>query len=89
MTGTDAAELALQALMDCHRDAKWIASHSINYQCRVTFSEGFADATQLAAMACMVRDAIAQRIALIQPVISSAIAEREKSYRESGLKALH
>lgn len=66
------AEAALMALRNSHRDTGWIANAALDHSMRLVIDEGFGEAMELANKACKVRDAIAQRIAMLEPEIASA-----------------
>lgn len=89
MTGTDAAELALQALLDSQRDAAWLADAALDDAMKRALSDGWGAAMQLADKAIAVRNAIAERLAVIQPMITAVIAEREQSDRAADLAVTH
>lgn len=89
MSPTDAAELALQALVDCHRDANWIVDAALTEAMSRVLVDGWEESLHLVNKAIHLRSAIAQRIAIVQPLIATAIAEREKADREDGLAVTH
>lgn len=89
MTGTDAAELALQALVNCHRDVNWIVNAALTEAMSRVLVDGWEESLHLVNKAIYLRSAIAQRIAIVQPLIATAIAEREKADRDAGLTVPH
>lgn len=89
MTGTDIAELALQALVDCQRDADWMVGATLNEAMGRVLQDGGEGSLQLANNAILMHHAITRRLAILQPLIATAIAEREKADRDAGLSVPH
>lgn len=83
------AEAALTALKASHRDAAWVASAALNAAMRRELSDDFWQAMKLANKAIRARDAIAARIALLEPEIGKAIAARDIADHEQGARVLH
>ena len=65
------AESALTALRDSHRNAAWVARAALDHAMRVGLSDG---SMELANRAIEVRDAIAERIAMLEPEIGKLVA---------------
>lgn len=83
------AETALTALRDSHRDAAWVARAALDHAMRLVLSEGYSQAMELANRAILVRDAIAQRIAMLEPEIGKLIAANLNAGDEQHAKPLH
>ena len=83
------SEAALQALRDSHRDAAWVASATLENAMHRALEDGFGAAMDLANKAIRVRDAIAARIAMLEPEIGKAIAVKAMADREQSVQALH
>lgn len=83
------SEAALQALRDSHRDAAWVASSALDNAMRLALDDGYGAAMELANKAIAARDAIAGRIAMIEPEIGKAIAAMATADREQSAQALH
>jgi hypothetical protein len=67
-------QLALTALKASHRDAAWLASAALDNAMHRALEDGYSEAMELANKAIRVRDAIAERIAMIEPKIAKAVA---------------
>lgn len=83
------AETALAALRDSHMDAAWVARAALDNAMRQALGDGYTTAMDLANKAIRVRDAIAERIAMLEPEIGKAIAARAKADGEPSAQALH
>lgn len=68
------AEVALTALRDSHQDAAWVARTALDNAMHRALDDGYTEAMELANRAILVRDAIAQRIAMLEPVVGAAVA---------------
>lgn len=65
------SEYALAALMASHRDASWVADAALDYAKTVVFNHReYGDAMALATKAGGLRDAIAERIAIMRIVMA-------------------
>ena len=83
------SEAALQALRDSHRDAAWVASAALDNAMRLALDDGFGAAMELANKAIRARDAIASRIAMLEPEIGKAIAAKATADREHRQQRTH
>ena len=83
------AETALTALRDSHRDAAWVAREALDHAMRLGLSQGYSQAMELANRAILVRDAIAQRIAMLEPDIGAAVAANLNQGGEQQATTLH
>lgn len=83
------AEVALTALRDSHRDAAWVARTALDNAMRLGLSDGYSQAMELANRAILVRDAIAQRIAMLEPDIGAVVAANLNADDEQQAKPLH
>jgi hypothetical protein len=68
------AETALTSLRDSHRDAAWVARAALDHAMRLALSDGYNQAMELANRAFAVQDAIAQRIAWLEPEVGKLVA---------------
>lgn len=83
------AESALTALRDSHRDAAWVARSALDHAMRLGLSEGYSQAMELANRAIEVRDAVAQRIEMLEPEIGKLVAANLPAGDEQHAKPLH
>lgn len=89
MRHDDLAALALQALKDSHRDAKWLADAALDFAMSRALSDGYSAAMEFADKAILVRDSIAQRIAVLEPAVGQAVATQVQADRDSSAAAVH
>lgn len=73
------AETALAALKDTAREVKWLADAALDDARRRVLAEGWDEAMAPANRISAVRDAIAQRVALLEPRIGAVVATREET----------
>ncbi len=83
------AEAALTMLKDSHRDAAWVASSALDHAMRLGLSEGYSDAMELANQAILIRDAIAQRIAMFEPEVAKVVAASIPADQGGGQSITH
>jgi hypothetical protein len=83
------AETALTSLRDSHRDAAWVARTALDHAMRLGLSEGYSQAMELANRAIAVQDAIAQRIAWLEPEVGKLVAANLTAGGEQHAKPLH
>lgn len=83
------AEVALTALRDSHRDAAWVARAALDHAMRLGLSDGYSQAMELANRAIKARNAIAQRIAMLEPEVSQAVAASMPADQGADAKPLH
>ncbi len=83
------AEMGLAALKDSHRNAAWVAQAALNHAMRLGLSEGYSRTMELANRAIEVRDAIAQRIAMLEPEIGKLVAGNLNASDEQQARSLH
>ncbi len=83
------AETALTALRDSHRDAEWTARAALDHAMHLGLSDGFAEAMELANKTILIRDAIAQRIAILEPEVGKLVAANLTAGEEQPATPLH
>ena len=82
-------EVALTALRDSHREAAWVARAALDHAMRHALGDDYTEAMELANRAIEVRNAIAQRIAMLEPEVGQAVAASIPADQGDDAKPLH
>lgn len=78
MTPLQIAECALAALNASHRDAKWLADAMLDAARPLVFDQrAHRAAMDLASKAAGVRDALAERIAMLEVEVAAIVADQK------------